>query len=113
MYLIESSSSQSDDPIVFLRNRKAGASETAKNAKTKGGDAILSYYHFAAKDKPYSEVIKLLRTEGLQNAIKFCKVQYKVLIKSVDINMNQKEYQAILGKIEVFGECYIKLNNLD
>jgi len=108
MYITESKN-QSEDIMDFLNNRKNGAKETAANAKKKGGDAILSYYHFAAKDKPYAEIIGSLKQEGLAAAKKLCKQKYKELIKNVDLDMSQKDYQAIVGKIEVYGECYIRL----
>lgn len=109
MYFSEASKNkESDDLMTFLKNRKNGAKETAAKAKEKGGDAILSYYHFAAKDKPYAEVLSALKNDGLKAATKLCKDNYKTLMKAVDLDMGQKEYQAIVGKIEVFGECYIK-----
>lgn len=110
MFFIESSHSGSEDPLEFLKNRKTGAQETAKKAKEKGGDAMLSYYHFAAKDKPYAEVIRTFKNEGLETAIKLCKKEYKRLMKETDLDMSQKDYQAIVGRIEVYGECYIRLS---
>jgi hypothetical protein len=105
---------QSDDPLEFLINRRKGAAETAAKAKAKGGDAILSYYHFAAKDKPYAEVMKVLKNDGLKEAIKFAKSETKRVLNELDfINDTQKEFQALVGVIEVFGECYIKLQELD
>lgn len=103
---------QSDDPMEFLKNRKAGAQESAKKAKEKGGDAIVSYYHFAAKDKPYAEIIRKLREEGLKPAIALCKERYANLIRQVDLDMDQKKYQAVVGEIEVYGECYIKFKSI-
>lgn len=109
MYFAEANKNkESDDLMEFLKNRRNGAKETAAKAKQKGGDAILSYYHFAAKDKPYAEVTSVLRNQGLNAAKKLCKENYKMLLKNVDLDMSQKEYQAIVGKIEVYGECYIK-----
>lgn len=113
MYFFESKKEQSDDPMTFLKNRKAGADASAKAAKEKGGDAILSYYHFAAKDKPYAEVIRTLRNEGIESAKKLCKEKYKQLLSDVDLDMNQKEYQDVVGKLEVYGECYIKFLDLE
>lgn len=107
MYFTEARQ-ESDDLMDFLKNRRAGAKDSASKAKEKGGDAILSYYHFAAKDQPYAEVMRVLKNEGLQAAKKLCKLQYKSLMKAVDLDMSQKEYQAVVGKIEVYGECYIK-----
>ena len=109
MFLIESSHTGSEDPMEFLKNRKAGAQETAKKAKEKGGDAMLSYYHFAAKDKPYAEVIRSFKNTGLDSALKLCKKEYKRLMKECDLEMPQKEYHAVVGRIEVYGECYIRL----
>lgn len=108
MYLFESSQG-SEDILDFLKNRRNGAQETAKKAKEKGGDAILSYYHFAAKDKPYGEVIRAVKNDGISAAIKLCKSEYKRLMRDCDLDMSQKDYQAIVGRIEVFGECYIRL----
>lgn len=110
--LFNEAKNQSEDPMTFLKNRKNGAQESAKKAKEKGGDSMLSYYHFAAKDQPYLEVIKVLREEGLKPAMNLCKKNYKNLKSQVDLDMGQKEYQAIVGKIEVFGECYIKFKGL-
>jgi hypothetical protein len=109
MFYLESSHNGSEDPVDFLENRKAGARESAKKAKAKGGDAMLSYYHFAAKDKPYDEVIGCFKKDGLDKTIKMCKEEYKRLMRDVDLDMSQKDYQAIVGRIEVFGECYIRL----
>lgn len=114
MYFSEASKNkESDDLMVFLKNRRNGAKESAAKAKTKGGDAMLSYYHFAAKDKPYSEVTSILKNEGLKSAIKLCKDKYKMLLKDLDLDMGQKEYQDVVGKIEVYGECYIKFMSID
>ena len=108
MFINEASIMGSDDPMEFLKNRKAGAQDTAKKAKEKGGDAILSYYHFAAKDRPYNDIIKIFKNEGLDAALKLCKSEYKRLMRECDLDMKQTEYQAIVGKIEVYGECYIR-----
>jgi hypothetical protein len=99
----------SEEPLDFLKNRRDGAKKAAEAAKEKGGDSMLSYYHFAAKNKPYGKVIGVLKSEGLDSALKFCKQQYKNLMKTVDLDMKQKAYQAIVGEIEVYGECYIRL----
>ena len=88
---------QSDEPLEFLVNRRKGAADIAAKAKAKGGDAILTFYHFQSKDACYASVMKTLKNDGLKEAI----------------NDTQKEFQALMGKIEVFGECYIKLQELD
>jgi DNA invertase Pin-like site-specific DNA recombinase len=95
--------------MVFLANRKAGAKASAAAAKEKGGDAMLSYYHFAAKDKPYADIIRSMKQDGLKSTLKLCKQQYKNLMSNVDLDMSQKDYQRVVGEIEVFGECYIRL----
>lgn len=109
MYINEAfKNGQSEDVMDFLKNRRAGAKDSAAKAKEKGGDAILSYYHFAAKDQPYAEIIKVLKNEGLDAAKKLSKSKYKDLLKAVDLDVSQKEYQDIVGKLEVYGECYIR-----
>jgi hypothetical protein len=100
----------SEEPLDFLKNRKEGAKKSADMAKEKGGDSILSYYHFAAKSKPYSKVISIFKNEGLDAVLKLCKTEYKNLMKTVDLNMDQKKYQAVVGEIEVYGECFIRLS---
>ena len=100
----------SEEPLDFLKNRKEGAKKSADMAKEKGGDSILSYYHFAAKNKPYSKVMSIFKNEGLDAVLKLCKAEYKNLMKTVDLNMDQKKYQAVVGEIEVYGECFIRLS---
>ena len=85
---------QSDDPLEFLKNRRKGAQNNAADAKAKGGDAILSYYHFEAKDKPYAEVMKALKNDGLKTSIKFSKDQTKSIMKELDfINEGKKHHR--------------------
>jgi hypothetical protein len=108
MFLFEATQG-SEDIIEFLKNRRNGAKESAQKAKEKGGDAMLSYYHFAAKDRPYGEVTQAVKNQGIDAAIKLCKNEYKRLMRDCDLDMSQKDYQAIVGRIEVFGECYIRL----
>lgn len=107
--LLSENKHESEDVMVFLKNRKDGAKDSAAKAKEKGGDAMLSYYHFAAKDKPYAEVIKSMKQEGLKNTLSLCKQSYKNLVRNLDLDMSQKEYQRVVGEIEVYGECYIRL----
>lgn len=105
---------QSDDPLDFLINRRKGAADIAARAKAKGGDAILTFYHFQIKDSCYASVMKVLKNDGLKEAIKFAKSETKRVMNELDfINDTQKEFQALMGQIEVFGECYIKLLELD
>ena len=100
---------QSEDPVVFLKNRKAGAAESAKKAKEKGGDALLTYHHFKVKLPFYEEA-----TNGKFNNKK-AKVHYDNLVEELfnrGINFEQIEFQEILGKIEVIGELLIKSKDL-
>jgi len=77
MFFIESSHSGSEDPLEFLKNRKAGAQETAKKAKEKGGDAMLSYYHFAAKTNHTQKLSELLKTKVSKPQLNYAKKNTK------------------------------------
>ncbi len=94
--------------LDFLRARRAGASETAKKAKEKGGYAMLTYYHFRAKDAPYKDAISVFKADGLDALNKHLKTEYKKYTSDLKLKeTDQKEFQDIMGKIEVIGEIII------
>jgi predicted ATPase with chaperone activity len=97
-----------DKLLDFLRQRREAAAESAKKAKEKGGYAMLSYYHFKAKDAPYKQAISVYKAEGLAAVKKHLKQEYtKYTDDLVENFTNQKEFQDIVGKIEVVGEIII------
>jgi 3-dehydroquinate dehydratase len=92
---------------VFSEKRLAGAEKIVKNAKEKGGPAMLTYHHFNVK-LPYYKKAK----EGKLDMEK-TKKEYKKLVNELNdtadnINITQIEFQKLVGLIEVFGELIIK-----
>ena len=78
-------------------------------AKAKGGPSILTMWHFSAKAQPYREVLEAIREDkdesffiqkcaALAGKLKFGK-------------MEQKTFQEVMGKLEVFGEAVSQLYN--
>ena len=91
----------------FAEKRMGGATKIANNAKEKGGPAMLTYHHFVVKLPYYNKAsegkFKLdeAKTEFKENLDKLCK-----LTETVDIE--QVEFQKLVGLIEVLGELIIK-----
>ncbi len=76
-----------------------------ENAKEKGGPAMLTYHHFVVKLPYYKKA-----SEGNFD-LDGAKKEYKEhLDKLCDLgsNMNQVEFQKLVGLIEVLGELIIK-----
>ncbi len=95
--------------LDFFEKRKSGAAKIATEAKSKGGPSILSFWHFAAKSYPYTEVISAIKSnkpesyylskcQQLAGQLKFAKLK-------------QKEFQEIMGRLEVWGEAISQLFN--
>jgi hypothetical protein len=91
----------------FFETRKKGAIKIALEAKEKGGYSILTYWHFSAKDKPYSDVLKAIAEKREEN---YFYDQYdKTMTKLHKTKFDQKEFQATTGELEVWGEAISKL----
>lgn len=91
----------------FLEKRAAGAAKLAQSAKEKGGYSILTAVHFAAKAKPYAESEKWANKDDKNAHYKnMAKEVYKKLSNLDDLS--QKEFQALMGELEVWGEVYIR-----
>lgn len=92
---------------IFAEKRMGGAEKIAKNAKQKGGPAMLTFHHFDVK-LPYYKKAK----EGKFDLEKTKKeyMQYiDELVKASDnVNMTQTRFQKLLGLLEVMGELIIK-----
>jgi len=98
-----------DGLLEFFKKRKAGAEKIASEARAKGGPSMLTAWHFAAKSKPYSEVLSAIKNnrdesfylnkcQQLANKLKFKKLK-------------QKEFQEIMGELEVVGEALAEIFN--
>ena len=90
---------------TFAEKRLGGASKIADGAKEKGGPAMLTYHHFKLKLPYYKDA-----AEGKFNfaaAVKEFDSCVNTLAKKMD-NMEQIEFQKLMGRIEVLGELIIK-----
>lgn len=86
----------------FAEKRLKGASKIADSSKEKGGPAMLTYHHFVVKLPYYKDA-----AEGKFDMTK-AKKEFNQLIKQLDCDMQQVEFQKLVGKIEVIGELIIK-----
>ena len=96
----------------FLDKRLAGAEKLAESTKAKGGYSTLTAIHYAAKAKPYAECIKLnsQHKEDQEKVNELYKQKAEdVYSKLSDLDsLSQKEFQALMGELEVYGEVYIR-----
>lgn len=95
----------------FAKNRLAGASKIAQNAKEKGGDALLTYQHFKVK-LPYYKKAAAGKFDLVES-----KKELAEHLKTIDgstkaIKLKQMDFQRIVGQIEVLGELIIKYNEI-
>ena len=92
---------------TFAEKRLAGAEKITKNAKEKGGPAMLTYHHFRVKLPYYKKAmegkldIDETKKEFKENLDQLCEL-------SKNVEMSQIEFQKLLGLIEVLGELIIK-----
>ena len=92
---------------TFAEKRLGGAEKIANSAKEKGGPSMLTYHHFVVKLPYYKKAsegkfdLNTAKSEFQENLKKLCK-----LTETVDIQ--QVEFQKLVGKIEVLGELIIK-----
>jgi len=96
----------------FLTKRAAGAAKIAHSSKEKGGFSTLTAIHFAAKAKPYAECEKTEKeySEDHDKAnAHYKKMAEELHAKLADLDkLSQKEFQALMGELEVYGEVYIR-----
>ena len=92
----------------FASKRFGGAEKIVNNAKEKGGVSMLTYHHFKVKLPYYKKA-----SEGKFN-LEESKKEYKELLKKLyqstkgEMNIEQVEFQKLVGLIEVLGELIIK-----
>jgi len=91
----------------FSSKRLKGATKITEDCKKKGGPAMLTYHHYVVKLPYYKKAsegkfeLNTAKLEFQENLKKLCK-----LTETVDIQ--QVEFQKLVGKIEVLGELIIK-----
>lgn len=91
----------------FLMTRQKGALKIEKSARQKGGYSLLTAQHFKAKEIPYKKAIKLATHEGKEKIYKEEAEKCYNKLRSWK-TMTQKEFQTVMGELEVWGEVYIK-----
>ena len=75
------------------------------SARAKGGPSILTAQHFKAKEIPYKECIKNVdNPKFIENKANQCLSKLRGWK-----NMTQAEFQKVMGELEAYGECFIKL----
>jgi hypothetical protein len=92
---------------VFSEKRLLGAEKIVKNAKEKGGPAMLTYHHFNVK-LPYYKKAKYGKLNIEETKKEYQKLVKKLNLTSDNIDIPQIEFQKLVGLIEVLGELIIK-----
>ncbi len=96
----------------FLTKRAAGAAKLAHSSKEKGGFATLTAIHFAAKAGPYKDSEKWANKEGKDAYYKKQAEEVYNKLKDLD-KLSQRDFQALMGELEVWGEVYIRSTKPD
>ena len=91
----------------FIKKRKDGADKIRKSSEAKGGASKLTAIHFAAKETPYKEALSLSTREDCDKVLKKKANELMNKLRSWH-TMSQKEFQTVMGKLEAYGEVYIK-----
>lgn len=94
-----------DEQKEFVEKRAMGAKKIQHSAEAKGGPALLTAMHFKAKEIPYRESIKHLGDQP------FIKQKAKDCLRKLSNwdKMSQREFQTVMGQLEVYGEIFIKM----
>ena len=85
----------------FVVKRLSGAEQIAKSSKEKGGASLLTYEHYNAKLPIYKSARKKF---NVKNAKEF----FNQLKNKLSYDMEQTEFQKVMGEMEVLGELIIK-----
>ena len=90
--------------IKFCEDRKKGATKIAHEAQANA--AQLTYWHFAAKLPEYDECIKAIKAG---KPASYFQQQEVKLIHQLSGIRNQRKFQEVMGRVEVYGEVFIKV----
>lgn len=91
----------------FLHKRKSGASKIEAQTKAKGGYSLLTAIHYAAKQKPYADALKWKNKAGKEKHFKTKAKEIYSKLSDLD-SLTQREFQSLMGELEVYGEVYIR-----
>lgn len=92
---------------VFVTKRAAGAKKIEESARKKGSYAILTAYHFAGKVKPYADALKWSKKDDKESHFKTKYEEAYSKLKDID-SLSQREFQAVTGILEAYGEVYLQ-----
>ncbi len=98
--------SKESELVKFCEDRKKGATKIAREAQAKGGAAQLTAWHFTAKLPEYDECIKAIKNG---KAATYFQAQELKLIHQLTGIRNQRKFQEIMGRAEVWGEVFLKV----
>lgn len=104
--------SKESDFKEFSEKRYSGAKKITDSSAEKGGPALLTRDHFIVK-LPYYEKAKsgdFDKVEMKKEYQELCNLLHSKMQKIEKFDM--KEFQELLGKLEVIGELLIKSNDL-
>jgi len=93
---------------TFVEKRKAGAADIATRASSKGGYSQLTAWHFKAKSPVYKEAEKAIKED---RPVSFFTKKYNETMSKLHGSglHTQKEFQKIMGELEVWGEVLIQV----
>jgi len=91
----------------FLSKRLAGAEKIQAMMEKKGGYSTLTAIHYKAKLKPYAESEKWAEKDSKEEHYKAKAKEVYEKLKDLD-SLSQREFQALMGELEVWGEVYIR-----
>ena len=107
MEAVKSSLNTAESFLEFLHKRLAGAIKIETSTRKKGGYSLLTAIHYKAKLKPYKDAIKHANKEDKDKHYKLMADETYKKLKDWD-KMSQREFQAAMGILEVYGEVYIR-----
>jgi len=107
MEAVKSALNTTESFLEFLHKRLAGAIKIEKMTRKKGGYSLLTAIHYKAKLKPYKDAIKHADKEDKDKHYKMMADETYKKLKDWD-KMSQREFQAAMGILEVYGEVYIR-----
>ena len=96
-----------NEDLEFCKERRKGAQKIAGESQGKEGPSQLTSWHFKAKLPEYNLALAQISSGTLSTI----KAKFKYLAdKLIRIEkMSQKEFQELMGQIEVWGEIYIQV----
>ncbi len=105
--LVENVLDKTKEFVDFIVKRALGASKIEKSTRAKGGLAILTAIHFAAKAKPYADAKVWAEKDGRDKHLKAKAMEAYNKLSDLD-SLSQREFQHLSGVFEAYGESYLR-----